>query len=207
MSPIALLARSRGLTWSAPGMIAAVAAGATCAHLLERQPRFDEYDRVPAVVLAGLVSSLLALSCLHTADDNLDGAAPRLTRASTLGLVVGLVCLGAVTAVLLLPTAPFERGGAELARNLVGLTGLGLLGAAFTGNGLGWLVPFTWTSICYLGVPRDYRAHPDQAGWGWLMFPATWPITWAVAAALLLAGIATYAWAGFLPRPRRHPRR
>lgn len=207
MNPVILLAQARGLTWSAPGIIAVTAAGAGCAHLLESQPRFDEYDRVPAVVLAGLVASFLTISCLHTADDELDGATPRLTRATTLGLVAGLVTLGTVAALLLLPTAPLERGGAELARNLIGLTGLGLLGSALAGHALGWLAPFTWTGICYLGVPRNYTAHPDQAAWGWLMFPATWTATWVMATALLMTGLAAYAWAGFSPRPHRHPLR
>ena len=203
MNPILLLARARGLTWSLPGMLAIVATGAWCAQALESQRRFDAYDRVPAVVLAGLAASFLAVSCLHAADDELDGATPRPTQATTLGLVVGLVLLGAVTALLLLQEAPLERGGAELARNVIGLTGLGLFGLVLAGHALGWVVPFIWTGISYFGVPRNYTSHPNDASWGWLMFPATWPTTWAVAAALFVAGLAAYSWAGFTPRPRR----
>ncbi len=207
LSPLLLHARARGLLWSAPGMLVAVAAGAWCAHALESQRRFDVYDRVPAVVLTGLVASFLATSCLHVADEELDGAAARPSRASALGLLLGLVALGAATALVLLRVAPFERGGAELLRNLIGLTGLGLLGSAAAGHALGWVLPFLWTGISYLGVPRDYAAHPDAAVLGWLMFPATWPATWATAAGLLLTGLAAYSWAGFAPRPRRHPLR
>lgn len=202
-----LLARARGLTWSPPSMVAVVATGAWCAQALESQRRFDTYDRVPAVVLAGLAASFLAVSCLHAADDELHGATPRPTRATTLGLVVGLVLLGAVTALLLLQKAPLERGGAELARNLIGLTGLGLLGSALAGHAVGWIAPFIWTGISYFGVPRDYRSHPGEVSWGWLMFPATWPTTWVVATGLLVTGLAAYSWAGFTPRPRRHPLR
>ncbi|MBA2695342.1 MAG: hypothetical protein H0U62_05745 [Actinobacteria bacterium] len=207
MTALVLLARARGLTWSVPGVVAVVGIGAWCAHALESQSRFDEYDRVPAVVLAGLVASFLAISCLHTADEELDGATPRPSRAAVLGLVVGLVALGGVAALVFLPLAPFERGGAELARNLVGLTGLGLLAGAVGGQAVGWAAPFVWTGISYFGVPRDYRNHPDRASWGWLLFPASWPATWVVAGGLLLAGLVAYAWAGFQPRPRRHPLR
>ena len=69
VSPLLLLARARGLTWSVPGVLAVVGVGAWCAHALESQRRFDQYDRVPAVVLAGLAASFLAISCLHTADE------------------------------------------------------------------------------------------------------------------------------------------
>jgi hypothetical protein len=207
VSPLLLLARARGLTWSVPGVLAVVGVGAWCAHALESQRRFDQYDRVPAVVLAGLTASFLTISCLHTADEELDGATPRPPRAAVLGLVLGLITLGALAAVILLPFAPFARGGAELARNLIGLTGLGLLGGAVGGQAVGWAVPFVWTGISYFGVARDYQSHPGQAGWGWLMFPASWPATWGMAVALLLGGLAAYAWAGFQPRPRRHPRR
>lgn len=207
MRLVFLLARARGLTWSVPVIIAVVGAGAWSAHALESQPRFDEYDRVPAVVLAAMAASFLAISSLHTADEELDGATPRPSRAAALGFVVGLVAVGAVVALVLIPLAPFERGGAELARNLVGLTGLGLLAGAAGGQAVGWTAPFVWTGISYFGVPRDYQTHPDQASWGWLLFPASWPATWLVAGGLLVAGLAAYAWAGFPPRPRRHPLR
>lgn len=207
MRLLVLLARARGLTWSVPLLLAVVGAGAWSAHALESQRRFDEYDRVPAVVLAALAASFLAISCLHTADEELDGATTRPSRAAALGIVVALVALGAVAALVLIPLAPFERGGAELARNLVGLTGLGLLAGAIAGHAVAWTAPFVWTGISYVSVPHDYQTHPDQASWGWLLFPASWPATWLVAGCLLLAGMAAYAWAGFPPRPRRHPLR
>lgn len=207
MSPLILLARARGLTWSIPALLAVIGIGAWCAHALESQQRFDEFDRAPAVVLAALTASFLTISCLHTADEELDGATPRLTRAAILGLVMGLVALGGLAALICLPLAPLERGGAELARNLVGLTGLGLLSGAVGRPAVGWTAPFVWTGISYFGVPKDFQNHPDQATWGWLLFPASYPTTWVVAGALLLAGLALYAWAGFQPRPRRHPLR
>jgi len=174
---------------------------------LESQRRFDVYDRVPAVVLAALVASFLALSCLHTADDELDEGTPRPTRAATIGLVAGLVLLGGLTALASIPLEPWQRGGAELARNLIGLTGLGLIGAAIAGQAVGWTLPFLWTGISYFGVPRNYWQHPGEASWGWLMFPASWSATWLVAAGLLAVGLTTYYRTGFLPRPRRHPLR
>lgn len=205
MSPLTLLVRARGLTWSIPALLAVVGVGAWCAYALESQQRFDESDRVPAVVLSALAASFLTINCLSTADEELDGATPRLSRATILGLVTGLVALAAITAVICLPVKPFERGGAELARNVAGLTGLGLLGAAIARPALGWTVPFVWTGISYFGVPKVFQAHPDQAAWGWLLFPASYPVTWVVAGALLLSGLLVYAWAGFQPRPLRHP--
>ncbi len=71
---------------------------------------------------------------------------PRLTRAAVLGLVMGLVALGGLAALICLPLAPLERGGVELARNLVGLTGLGPLGGAIGRPAVGWTAPFVWTA-------------------------------------------------------------
>lgn len=207
MNPLILLARARGLVWSTPALLAVIGVGAWCANALESQRRFDEFDRVPAVVLAALAASLLTVSCLHTADEELDGTTPRLPRPAVLGLVIGLLALGGLTALICLPLAPLERGGAELARNLVGLTGLGLLGAAIGKPAVGWTLPFVWTGISYFGVPKEFQNHPDQAAWGWLLFPATYPVTWVVAGVLLLTGLLLYAWAGFQPRPLRHPLR
>lgn len=202
-----LFARARGLTWAAPGVVLAVAAGAWGAHALESQRHFDHYDRVPAVVIGALGASFFVCSCLNTADDELDSATTRPNRPTVLALVLGLAGLGVVVSLVLIPVAPFERGGPELARNLVGLTGLGLLGSSLTGPATGWIAPFLWTGVSYFGVPRNYTDHPHEAWWGWLMFPATWPATWVTATGLLFLGLSAFAWAGFPPRPRAHPLR
>lgn len=124
-----------------------------------------------------------------------------------LSLTFALVFGGALLAVLVIPLQPLERGGLELARDLLGLAGLALLAGAVIGSRLAWVLPLALTALSYFTVARNYEQAPSQVWTGWLMFPATWPATWIVAAALALAGVAAYAWGGFIPRPRRHPLR
>lgn len=199
-----LFLRSRGLLWSVPGALVAVAVAAYLAHLLESQTMFGPMDRVPAVVLGALMGAVLLAPGMHRVDDEVEGAAPRPMRRVELALIMGSVATVAAAAVVAIPLAPWERGGLELARDLVGLAGLGLVGGSVTGSRLAWLLPIGWMAASYLAVTRQYDDAAHLAPVGWLMFPATWVVTWWVAGLLFLIGLAAHSWGGFIPRPRRH---
>lgn len=199
--------RSRGLAWCLPVAILGVLLAAYFGHWIEARETFDHLMRVPAVVLGGLAAAVVLAPGWHRVDDEVEGSVPRPSRRTELLVTLGLVAGAAVVAVLAMPLEPLERGGLEMARNLIGLSGLGLLGASVAGSRLAWVLPFAWAVASYFAVPRTYWMNPDGATIGWLMYPATYAVTWAAALVLLGLGFAAFAWGGFVPRPRRHPRR
>lgn len=199
--------RARGLLWAAPAAILAIVLASVAATWIAERPYFDHTGRVPAVTLGALVVAILATSTLARTDEQVEGSTPRPTPLAELATVLAIVAVSAALAVIALPVHPLERGGIELARNLAGLTGLALIGAALTGPRLGWLVPFIYTATSYFTVTRTYNSDPSQAVPGWIMFPATWQITHLTAATLLTLGIAAWSLVGTTPRPTRHPLR
>ena len=200
-------ARARGLTWAIPVAMIASALAAWGAWFIESRRTFDHFGRIPAVAVGALVVAIVATSILHRTDEQIEGSNPRPTPATELATVLGIAVLGAGLAVVLIPLEPLERGGLEMVRNIVGLTGLALIGASVGGARLGWLLPFSYLSISYFSVARVHQDHPSQAIPGWVMFPATWTTTWIVAIALLVLGVLAHCYLGGIPRPRRHPLR
>lgn len=203
----ALYLRARGLTWVLPTSVVAVLGAAYFAHWLQTRPGFGPMERVPASVLGALAAAVIAAPGWHRVDDEVEGSAPRPCRVTELLLTVALVALVAAIAVIAVPDHPWLRGGAELARNIVGLSGLALLAGAVLGARLAWVLPFVWASGSYFAVTQDYELNPAQAWMGWLMFPAGSGPTWVVACGLLAVGLAAFSWGGFVPLPRCHPRR
>ena len=204
---LALYARARGLTWVVPTTVLAVAGAAYFASWLLARPAFGPMERVPASVLGALAVAVVAAPGWHRVDDEVEGSVPRPRRRTELLLTLALVTAAAGLAVIAVPDHPSMRGGAELARNILGLSGLALVAGAVLGARLAWVLPFAWAAGSYFAVTRAYAEQPGHAWVGWLMFPATYPATWVVAGGLLTAGLAAYAWGGFVPLPRRHPRR
>jgi hypothetical protein len=198
--------RARGLLWSLPVALLALAAAAWFGHWLEAKPQFDHLSRVPAVVLGGLAAAVLVAPGWHRVEDEVEGSAARPTRTVELSITACLLTISALVATVASPLVPLERGGLETARDVLGLGGLALLAGAVLGSRLAWSLPFVWASVSYFAVTREYDGGV-QSAIGWLMFPGTFATTWFVAVGLLVAGFAAYAWGGFTPLPRRHPRR
>ncbi|MEI2712999.1 MAG: hypothetical protein V9G04_06800 [Nocardioides sp.] len=198
--------RMRGLWWSWPSALAAVVGSAWFANWVRDWAHDDHLGRVPAVVLGGLAVAVLLAPGAYVQHE-VDGSAGRPSVRADLAVVVGGVVVCCLLAWALLPELALERGGLEMARNALGLSGLGLLCGAAVGPQLGWMLPFLWVSVSYLTVPREYDLHPHLAAPGWLMYPATWDVTWVVAFGLLTVGTLAHVWAGHPPRPRGHPLR
>ena len=199
--------RARGLLWTVPAGAVGVVLAAWFAQWVQSLPFMDHDSRIPAVVLGGLVVAVCCAPGMQTSDVEVEGSCPRPRRWVEVGLTVGSLVLCAVLAVALIPGHSLQRGGGEMARDVLGLSGLALTGAALAGPRLGWVLPFGYASASYFSVTHDFHGQPWQAWPGWLIFPATWPSTWVVAVVLFLGGLAVWAWAGFIPRPRGHPLR
>ena len=204
MIGLCALARARGLTWAVPSVLASAMLAGVAANWLESRTWTDHLGRVPAVVLGGLAVAVLVVGVLHRTDEEIEGSVARPDRGLELGAVAGLTLLGGAVAVVWIDGWQLERGGLELVRNAAGLTGLALLGAALAGARSGWVLPFAYATVAYLGVTRDYDRDQWQATVGWLMFPATDVVSWMSAGTLLIAGLAGWLRWGYAPRPRWH---
>ncbi|GLY92904.1 hypothetical protein [Actinoplanes sp. NBRC 103695] len=108
--------------------------------------------------------------------------------------VLHLIGAGAFVAVMLLSAraAGADFGPAwQIIRNSAGLAGLIGLGVALVGTRLAWTVPIVWTAL------QAMLAAPGGPGWRqclfWLIQPVSSVPAAVTAAALLVAGLLTYA--------------
>jgi hypothetical protein len=121
--------------------------------------------------------------------------------ALRLGHLVGLL----VFAVFVLALATAGRGDEDfawtLARNLAGFAGIALLAARALGAGLAWVVPLAYGVCVYAFVPNPH----EPGRWAWLLRTTTDRWATAIAAALLLAGLAAVAHGGAREAPGEAP--
>lgn len=184
MRPLWLLARQRRAPVAALGLVVVVVAGAllgpTAVRIGSLQP-----ITVPVVVLLPVAAAcLIALTTVSTIPE-LERTADR--PMTVLRLLLLLALLLPTTALLALVTAGSvgQLGPPATIRNLLGLTGLGLLGVAVLGGSFGWLPPCVLAGLAFIaGARGDGTAHP----WAFVIRPNNDPIAFTTAVVLLLAG-------------------
>lgn len=128
---------------------------------------------------------------------DVERSAGRRLPALRLGHLAGLL----VFAVFVLALATDGRAGDSfawtLARNLAGFAGIALLAARAIGAGLAWVAPLAYGVCVYAFVPN-----PHEPGcWAWPLHAGTEREAAAIAAALLLAGLAAVAHGGAREAP------
>jgi hypothetical protein len=108
---------------------------------------------------------------------------PWLRLASVLaltGVAIGLLQLGATGASL-------NDGVLTLARNVIGLTGIGLLTSLVTGGLLAWIVP-----LAYIGFAEYTLAEAWRAPWMWPGRPPSDRGAWICAALVFAVGLVAF---------------
>jgi hypothetical protein len=112
------------------------------------------------------------------------GAALALT-----GIAIGALQLGVTGAFL---NGPAEPGGVlVLARNVIGITGIGLLASLVTGGLLAWIPP-----LGYLGFAEYALTEAWRNPWTWPVRPPADRGAWICAAAVFAVGLAAVTFRG-----------
>lgn len=142
------------------------------------------------VLLARLVTTVLAVRT------DAEATAVRRVGAYDACLVAVLLAVTALVA-LVLPLSGVA-GATGLVRDTLLWTGVGLHSARLFGGGRAWQLPLI------AQVPLQVWGSPGGGPWWALpLLPAT-PATWAVAGAVLAAGLASLAWTHRSARGRPH---
>lgn len=162
--------------------------------------RWDDGEEVTALLLP-LVMPLAAATIVGTSArspfGDAEATASRSLPALRFGHLAGLLLLAA--AALTLAAVGAADSGAELARalarNLAGFVGLALLAARLVGSGASWAPPLAY-SVYVL-----QRGPEDTTRWTWPLHAGTEREAAAIAAALLIAGLAAVAHGGAREAP------
>lgn len=185
MGPLWLLARQRRAPVAAIGLIVVVVVGVLLGPTAVRAGSLQPIT-VPVVVLLPVAAAcLIAITTVSTMPE-LERTADRPMTVVRLLLLL-LALLLPTTALLALVTAGSvgHLGPPATVRNLLGLTGLGLLGVAVLDGSFGWLPPCVLAGLAFIvGARGDGTAHP----WAFVIRPNNDLIAFTTAVVLLLAG-------------------
>ncbi len=122
---------------------------------------------------------------------------PLLRLGSAIAMTATAVAALAVASV----GADLAGGIADVARNVVGLVGVGLLCAALLGGSLAWTGPVVYMLVGTYGLYTDWHPPTLTSPWIW---PARPPLDLGAAlcaAAVFAAGIAAVTWRGARESP------
>ena len=178
------------------GILALAACGALLRAALRWHWTFDTgpyAQQVPLIIEAG-AAALIALTA-HSPFGEAERATGRwlpylrlLTAGGLCALAVGLLQLGVAGASL-------NDGFPVLARNVIGITGIGLLCSLVTGGLLAWTLPLGYMMFCQYALLELWRAP-----WAWPVRPPADRGAWIVASLVLGAGLVLFTVRG--PRTR-----
>jgi hypothetical protein len=179
------LARLHAASRRVPAAAAAIAACAAALRIALIWP-WDSYGalQLPLVFEAGAAAAIAVTSASLLGDpERVAGRQlPFLRLATTLALTaiaVGALCAAGAGAHL-------AGGSLDVLRNVAGLTGLGLLGAAALGGGLAWAGPTGYLVAGVYGLYTQWHGPALTTPW---LFPARPPhdAGGAICAGLILA--------------------
>jgi hypothetical protein len=150
-------------------------------------------QQIPMIIEAG-AASVIAVTA-HGPFGEAERSAGRWLPYLRLLAALGLTGL-AILAVQLGAVGENLNGGiAVLARNVIGFTGLGLLGTLSTGGLLAWTLPMGYMAFCQYALLESWTAP-----WAWPVRPPADRGAWVCASLIFAAGLLLFAVRG--PRTR-----
>ena len=180
MTLVGLFLRSR-VASVATYLLAGLGAAAWVLSLSTDIPCHSLLIRVIFPFSAAAVIGFSARSPFGDAEEAVGNPLPRL-RTGHLG---GLLLRGMIVFALAGTADPGADAAIIMVRNLLGFTGLMLVGGTLTGVGKAWIVPFTWGAIAFLAAMPD-----DTAGWwAWPVRPADHAGAFIAALLVAVAGL------------------
>ena len=143
-------------------------------------------QEIPMIIEAG--AAVLVVVTTHSPFGEAERATGRWLPYLRLGAVLALT--GAAIGLLQLGAtgASLNDGVLTLARNVIGLTGIGLLTSLVTGGLLAWIVP-----LAYVGFAEYTLAEAWRAPWMWPGRPPSDRGAWICAAVVFAVGLLAFA--------------
>ena len=171
---------------------AAVAALAVCGGVLRAALNWHwaigsglEAQQIPLIIETGAAAAIAVTS--HGPFDEPERATGRWLPCLRLFTAVGLTGL-AVLALGLGPAGENLNGGIlVLARNVIGITGIGLLTSLVTGGLLAWTLPLGYMAFCQYALLEAWRAP-----WTWPIRPPSDRGAWIAAGVVYAAGLLLF---------------
>jgi hypothetical protein len=151
-------------------------------------------QQIPMIIEAG--AAVVIAAAAHSPFGEAERAAGRYLPYLRLGAALALTGI-AIGALQLGVTGAFLHGPAEpggilvLARNVIGITGIGLLASPITGGLLAWIPP-----LGYLGFAEYALVNAWRNPWTWPVRPPADRGAWICAALVFAAGLAAVTFRG-----------
>ncbi|MGH3191865.1 MAG: hypothetical protein ACRDPY_44770 [Streptosporangiaceae bacterium] len=140
-------------------------------------------QEVPMIIEAG--AAVVIAATTHSPFGEAERATGRWLHVLRLGTMLALTGIAIGALQLGVTGASLPGGVLVLARNVIGITGIGLLASLVTGGLLSWTLP-----LGYLGFAEYALSNAWHSPWTWPVRPPADRGAWICAALALAAGLA-----------------
>ena len=171
---------------------AAVVALAVCGGVLRAALNWHwaiggglEAQQIPLIIETGAAAAIAVTS--HSPFGEPERAAGRWLPYLRLCTAVGLTGLAILTLGAAVAGGNLNEGILVLARNVIGITGIGLLTSLVTGGLLAWTVPVGYMAFCQYALLEAWRAP-----WAWPVRPPSDRGAWIAAFVVFAVGLLLF---------------
>jgi hypothetical protein len=172
---------------------AAVVALAVCGGVLRAALNWHwaigsglEAQQIPLIIETGAAAAIAVTS--HGPFGEPERATGRWLPCLRLFTAIGLTGLALLALVLPAAGENLNEGILVLARNVVGITGIGLLTSLVTGGLLAWTLPVGYMAFCQYALLEAWRAP-----WAWPVRPPADRGAWIAACAVYAVGLLLFS--------------
>ena len=142
-------------------------------------------QQIPLIIASGAAAAITVTS--HSPFGEPERATGRWLPWLRLGTAVALTGLAIGALGLGVAAAGLDGGIAQLARNVIGMTGIGLLLTLLTGGLLSWIGPLGYMAFAQYALLEAWRSP-----WTWPTRPPTDRGAWICASVVFAAGLAAF---------------
>ena len=142
-------------------------------------------QQIPLIIEAGAAAAVVVTS--YSPFGEPERATGRWLPYLRLGTVLALTGVAIGLLQLAVTGASLNEGVLVMTRNVMGLTGIGLLTALVTGGLLAWTVPLAYMAFAQYTLLEAWRSP-----WTWPARPPADRGAWICASVVLAAGLAAY---------------
>ena len=146
-------------------------------------------QQIPMIIEAGAAAAIGVTT--HGPFGEAERATGRWLPWLRLGAALALTGLAIAALQLGVTGASLNGGILQMARNVIGITGIGLLCSLVTGGLLAWTLPMGYMAFCQYALLEAWRAP-----WTWPVRPPTDRGAWIAACVVFAVGLLAFALRG-----------